>query len=594
MFKREKPLLIIILLFVFFISFACKNEKRVEDYNSYTYENISLGSAFLSIHSQMKLTETQKLFSLAKVWGFLKYYHPTASDKNMDWDNELFVKIKQLDTINSVNSLNNLYINWINSLGQIPKRKTKIPSFDNSYFKNTNFSWIDLLYYFSPKLKEKIKYIKDNKHDYKNKYVIENYLTGLPNFKNELVYKDVDYLSKEYKLLTLFRFWNIIDYFCPNKYLFDKKWDTVLNEMIPEFIEVNNFNDYNRAIKYMVSCLDDSHSNYFFPVYFKRNNYFTPFEVKIIGNKAVVTTIYIDSLCEKDNIQLGDVIDSINDEPTLVYAKKFWNLVAASNETIKKREVSPLLLVGESDSITLSYTRSNLFINNTIKRYDVNKIRDYYRSPVKNKIEQSDKWKFVADGIGYVNLVNIEDSDIKKIFRDFSKTKGIILDIRNYPKFNHNKLCKYIYPEKKRFIYFTKPNFTYPGNFEFRDKIKLHLLHDPFSTGKTNKNYYKGKIIVLVDENTQSQAEYIAMALRNAPNAIVVGSQTAGAVVNITKFLLPNGQKIQYTGYGAFDAKKNNVHRAGVVPDVLVKKTLEDPFGNNYIKKAIKIINESN
>ena len=599
MFKRKKKL-IVIIFFIFFFSFACNNKNSIKNYNSYVYKNIGLDATFLNNNSQTKLTENQKLFSLAKVWGFLKYYHPTASNKNMNWDHELFIKIKQLDTVTSVRSLNNLYINWINSLGQLPKRKTKAASFENSYFENIRFSWIDSLPYFSPKLKTKINYIKDNKIDYENKYAVEIYFTELPDFKNELTYKNVDFLNKNLELLTLFKFWNVIEYFCPNKYLFDKKWDSILYKMIPKFIEVSNINDYRRTKKELIACLDDSHSNYFSPFFQKKNKYFPPFEVKIIGSKAVVTEMYSDSLCKKNNIQLGDQIDIINGKTTLEYAKNFWSFVAASNEAIKKREISAILLVGETDSIKnstsikLRYTRGDLIINNTIERYSVNKFRNYFNSHVKNKEQKTDTWKFIADDIGYVNLLNIEDDDIKKIFNDFSKTKGIILDIRNYPHLNHNKLCKYIYPKKKRFIYFTKPNFTYPGNFEFEYNSKLHLLHNPFSVGETNKDYYKGKIVVLVDENTQSQAEYMAMALRNAPNAIVVGSQTAGAVVNIVKFSLPDGQEVVYTGYGAFDTEKKNLHRVGIIPDVLVKKTPKDYLGTNYIKKAIEVINESN
>jgi C-terminal processing protease CtpA/Prc len=40
---------------------------------------------------------------------------------------------------------------------------------------------------------------------------------------------------------------------------------------------------------------------------------------------------------------------------------------------------------------------------------------------------------------------------------------------------------------------------------------------------------YAGKVVILVDEVSQSQAEYTAMAFRASPHAVVVGSTTAGA-----------------------------------------------------------------
>ena len=33
-----------------------------------------------SIIAQKKLTETEKLVATAKVWGFLKYYHPQVAE----------------------------------------------------------------------------------------------------------------------------------------------------------------------------------------------------------------------------------------------------------------------------------------------------------------------------------------------------------------------------------------------------------------------------------------------------------------------------------------------------------------------------------
>ena len=46
---------------------------------------------------------------------------------------------------------------------------------------------------------------------------------------------------------------------------------------------------------------------------------------------------------------------------------------------------------------------------------------------------------------------------------------------------------------------------------------------------------------MLVDEMSLSQAEYTAMAFRVAPQAIVVGSTTAGADGNVSPIRLPGG-----------------------------------------------------
>ena len=41
------------------------------------------------VRSQIILDENEKLFATAKVWGFLKYYHPSVAKGEFDWDSQL-------------------------------------------------------------------------------------------------------------------------------------------------------------------------------------------------------------------------------------------------------------------------------------------------------------------------------------------------------------------------------------------------------------------------------------------------------------------------------------------------------------------------
>jgi hypothetical protein len=51
--------------------------------------------------------------------------------------------------------------------------------------------------------------------------------------------------------------------------------------------------------------------------------------------------------------------------------------------------------------------------------------------------------------------------------------------------------------------------------------------------------HYPGKVVILVDEISQSQAEYTTMAFRSSPRATVIGSTTAGADGNVSRFRCP-------------------------------------------------------
>jgi C-terminal processing protease CtpA/Prc len=77
--------------------------------------------------------------------------------------------------------------------------------------------------------------------------------------------------------------------------------------------------------------------------------------------------------------------------------------------------------------------------------------------------------------------------------------------------------------------------------------------------------------VVLVDEASISNAEYTAMALRATPNAIVVGSTTAGADGNVSPVPLPGGLRSMISGIGVFYPDKTPTQRVGIVPDVDVR-----------------------
>ena len=80
--------------------------------------------------------------------------------------------------------------------------------------------------------------------------------------------------------------------------------------------------------------------------------------------------------------------------------------------------------------------------------------------------------------------------------------------------------------------------------------------------------------MILVDETTQSQAEYTTMALRSSPQAVVVGSTTAGADGNVSAIPLPGGLRTMITGLGVFYPDKRPTQRVGIIPDVEVRPTI--------------------
>ena len=65
------------------------------------------------------------------------------------------------------------------------------------------------------------------------------------------------------------------------------------------------------------------------------------------------------------------------------------------------------------------------------------------------------------------------------------------------------------------------------------------------------------------------------MCLQTAPNVTIIGSQTAGADGNVTKFPLIQRYYSAFSGIGVFYPDGTETQRIGIVPDFEVKPTIE-------------------
>ena len=166
-------------------------------------------------------------------------------------------------------------------------------------------------------------------------------------------------------------------------------------------------------------------------------------------------------------------------------------------------------------------------------------------------------------------------------------TKGLIIDIRNYPSdFPIYTLSAYLMKENKPFVKFTMGSTLSPGLFTFGNTL---------GAGEDNNKNYQGKVVMLVNESTQSSAEFHAMAYRLHPNSKVIGSTTAGADGNMSWFTLPGAVNTGISGIGVYYPDGTETQRVGIVPDLVVTQTIEGVKQNRDIvlEKAIEIIETS-
>ncbi|MRM97442.1 S41 family peptidase [Riemerella anatipestifer] len=163
-------------------------------------------------------------------------------------------------------------------------------------------------------------------------------------------------------------------------------------------------------------------------------------------------------------------------------------------------------------------------------------------------------------------------------------TKAIVFDIRNYPKGTGYAIAEYISSKRNDFYRVIIPDLDYPGKFVWRDGTKC---------GKNGELKYKGKVVLLVNETSQSHAEFTAMILQTGDNVATIGSQTSGADGNVDTFELVGGYETMITGIGIFYPDGTETQRKGVKVDIEVKPTIQGIIDgkDEVLEKAIEYVN---
>lgn len=514
---------------------------------------------FLSLHfSAQIVSENQKLESLCKVWGFLKYYHPQVAKGDLNWDKQLLKKINELENIHDKAELNTLYSHWIESLGKVNECKECLQNDKKAYsLKNFDLSWLDNTEIFTETTAQKLHYIEQNRNIGSNHYIGKG--GRKIYFRNENSYGS-KFTSQPISLLELFRYWNYVEYYFPYKYKTDQNWNDVLSEMIPKFLVAQNDTDYQLTLAELVAKTDDSHAFLFSPL-ISLNQYGSrriPVEYSYAEGKLVITKINSNRFHEKIPLNIGDVIYDINGKTIPQMVNSLGQYVPASNLWGKVNKVKSKLLFSNKDSLSVKLERDGQNMEVISKTYLIKDI-------IIKKTQDLQKWKFMDEEkkIGYVNMGIITKEDLDGMYRNLKSTESIIFDLRNYPKLTILPLSELLLPQSSVYYQFTFPETDYPGKYYSRKN----------SIGKKNPEYYKGNVIVLVDENTQSQAETTTMMFKQHPKAKVIGSNTSGANGDIIRFKIADLDTC-FTGLGAYYPDGRETQRIGIIPDIIVKPTV--------------------
>ncbi len=549
------------------------------------------GGSLINVTSLSNI-QVKNLSTLAKVWGFLKYHHPAITSGGHHWDYELFRIIPRVLNASDQAAANASILNWIAGLGGVEECMICARLSTRDLYLAPDLDWI----YDESRLGADLSRILQNIYRNRDLAAEQFYVSLTPNvlnpiFENELRYDGLQSLDSGYRLLSLFRYWNMVQYFYPNRDIMADDpagspdyWNNVLEEFIPRIGLAADSLTFKQELIKFIAKINDTHANLWSSIDARppMGKCLLPVAVRFVEGRPIVYKL----LSSKDggsietSLRVGDLIEKLDGVPVEDLINQWRPFYADSNEAARMRDIGDSLTMGNCGAASVAIQRGDEHMSLTSDRVSIDTVNlaeaGYHDKP-------GSAFQMISDEIAYLKISSARTEETPNYIQAAAGTKGLILDLRNYPSdFVLFELGSHLVSEQTAFVQFTGGNITNPGAFYWQTTNSL----------TPQQPLYSGKVVILVDEVTQSSAEYHAMAFQSVPGALVIGSTTAGADGNVSRVPLPGGLHSFISGIGIFYPDKRPTQRIGIVPDIEVKPTIEGIRAgrDELIERAVQVL----
>ena len=437
-------------------------------------------------------------------------------------------------------------------------------------------------------LSEAIRAVRENKFTQRPNPTVPPLAVNLS--QKDKPYADMQFPTVEYRLLALFRYWNVINYFFPYKKLIGDSWETVLQRYIPKFEANKDAVEYQLTVRELVAEMRDAHGGTRnADLSMEKLGRFQPaFFVGYVEEKSVVTKVLDSAL----PVKVGDEVVTIDDEPVEKRREFHAKYIASSTPQWLMRLVHFRLLLGQKDSVMKLRLRGP---DKQIREVSLTRSQSIMDPKLAAVLDRTTPIiQVLPSGFGYVDLARLPAGDVDKMFDTIKTTPAVIFDMRGYPKGTAWSIAPRL-TEKKNVVaaLFSRPileapsmsdsEYAYAPNYSFAQQI-------PERKG----DVYRGKVVMLIDEGAISQAEHTCLFFASASDVTFIGTPTAGANGDITYMVLPGNLQVSFSGHDVRHADGRQLQRVGIQPTIKVAPTVRGTIEgrDEILERAIKYLAE--
>lgn len=351
--------------------------------------------------------------------------------------------------------------------------------------------------------------------------------------------------------------WSVFRHFYPYWTEAAVDWDARLIPNLEAATAAVSREAHLAALRRLVAEARDGHGSVRDP-HDVRPQAWMPIAAQWLASRLVITGSSI------EQVRVGDEITAVDGRTVGPWMSEQLTLVSGSPQRQEVRAILALTRgpAGTGADLTLDRTSATATVEVTRTLREPVDVRP--GGPVESR---PDLIAEVRPGVWYVDLTRAEWKSLQPRLADLATAAAVIFDVRGYPTDAGARLLPHLMNAPEHDLWMHLPCIVEPfGRVQAWRSFGWNLA--PTSPHLT------GKVVFLTDARAISYAESVMGYVEALGLGTIVGSATAGTNGNINAFAVPSGMVITYTGMRVTRHDGSPFHLRGVRPAVWISPTI--------------------
>jgi hypothetical protein len=341
--------------------------------------------------------------------------------------------------------------------------------------------------------------------------------------------------------------WNVLAHFYPYFDIVKTDWRAELGRALATAATDGNAEAFTITLRRMVAALHDGHGGVRGPQASQAAA--LPVQWGWIEDRLVITA-------GAGELAPGDVVETIDGRPSGEALMSIERLISsATPQWARFRALGELRAGAPGSAAVLAGERKTVTLARTAAASELAEARPA-------KVAE------LSPSVFYVDLDRLTDADFKAALPKLQGARGIIFDLRGYPKISPAPLTHLtdapIQSARWNVPILTAPDWT--GTIAWNTDGRWNL--------KPTAPRLQAKVVFLTDGRAISYAESWMGIVEAYQLGEIVGETTAGTNGNVNPFSLPGSYTIYWTGMKVLKHDGSRHHGVGIAPTVPMPRTI--------------------